>query len=532
MRKQLLLFLLCLAGWGAVAPAAVWGDEVPLQFRRRVLAPDGRFEVVSKAAVWDLHKTAIIVCDMWDAHHCLNAVLREKELAPRMNALLVKARSGGALIIHAPSSCMAPYANHPARRRAQDAPKAANLPKDISEWCRKIPAEEKGVYPLDQDDGGCDTEPAAQKEWEQKLKAMGRKPGSPWLAQIDVIKIENQDAISDSGVEIWNLLEQRGIKHVMLVGVHTNMCVLGRPFGLRQLAKNGRDVVLVRDMTDTMYNPKRWPYVSHFQGTDLIVQHIEKYVCATITSDQLLGGVPFRYQGDVRPNVVIAIAEPLYDTKITLPKLARDIFAEQLGLKVTVLHGKDNNIPGLAKALATADLLVLSVRRQALPTADIEALKKYLDAGKPLLALRTSSHAFDAKGKVPPGHAEWVKFDADVLGGNYHNHHPEGPITTVTMPGEFDHVLFLGIDKPFKSKGALYKTSPLAKTAQMLMTGEIPGQPPEPVVWTNEYGKARVFYTSLGHREDFQTPQFVTLLHNAARWLLQMPHALRTGKGS
>ena len=64
---------------------------------------------------------------------------------------------------------------------------------------------------------------------------------------------------------------------------------------------------------------------------------------------------------------------------------------------------------GLIEArLQTADLLVLSVRRQALPEADLAALKKYLAAGKPLMALRTSSHAFDAKGKVPAGHAEWV----------------------------------------------------------------------------------------------------------------------------
>ena len=75
------------------------------------------------------------------------------------------------------------------------------------------------------------------------------------------------DAISDSGVEIWNLLEQRGIDNVILLGVHANMCVLGRPFGLRQMAKNGKNAVLMRDMTDTMYNPKscalRLPFPGH-----------------------------------------------------------------------------------------------------------------------------------------------------------------------------------------------------------------------------------------------------------------------------
>ena len=87
----------------------------------------------------------------------------------------------------------------------------------------------------------------------------------------------------------------------MLVGVHTNMCVIGRPFGLRNMARFGKNVVLVRDMTDTMYNSRRWPNVNHFRGTDLIVEHIEKAVCPTITSDQLLGGKPFRFKNDPAP---------------------------------------------------------------------------------------------------------------------------------------------------------------------------------------------------------------------------------------
>ena len=86
-----------------------------------------------------------------------------------------------------------------------------------------------------------------------------------------LIRIDDRDAISDSGQEIFNLLRARGVKHVLMCGVHTNMCVLGRPFGLRQMARNGINVVLVRDMTDTMYNPAMWPYVNHHTGTDFIM---------------------------------------------------------------------------------------------------------------------------------------------------------------------------------------------------------------------------------------------------------------------
>jgi len=66
------------------------------------------------------------------------------------------------------------------------------------------------------------------------------------------------------------------------------------------MAKNGKNVVLMRDMTDTMYNPQRAPMVSHFRGTELIIEHIEKYVCPTVTSDQIIGGEPFRFKADTR----------------------------------------------------------------------------------------------------------------------------------------------------------------------------------------------------------------------------------------
>src|SRR5262249_10976428 len=152
------------------------------------------------------------------------------------------------------SSCMARYEGTPMRQRAQSAARAATLPKDIGSGCNRIPSEEKGRYPIDQSDGGEDDEADEHAQWAAKLTALGRDARKAWKSQLDLLRIDDRDAVSDSGVEIWNLLEERGIQNVLLVGVHTNMCVLGRPFGLRQMAKNGKNVVLVRDMTDTMYN--------------------------------------------------------------------------------------------------------------------------------------------------------------------------------------------------------------------------------------------------------------------------------------
>jgi nicotinamidase-related amidase len=239
---------------------------------------------------------------MWDLHHSRNATLRLEEMAPRMDRMLRAARARGVLIIHAPSGCMETYKDHPARRRAMDTPTSRNLPPDIGKWCYQIPAEAQGTYPIDQGKGENDDEPAAQERWLAELSARGRNPAAPWKSETSLLTIDpDADVISDRGEEIWSVLEARGIGHVLLAGVHVNMCVLGRPFGLRQMAKNGKEVALVRDMTDTMYNPERSPHVSHFAGTDLIIEHIEKYVCPTITSDQILGGSPFRFKGDTRP---------------------------------------------------------------------------------------------------------------------------------------------------------------------------------------------------------------------------------------
>ena len=271
--------------------------NVTLRTRTPSAADPKVFDLNLKKQTWDPKQTAIIVCDMWDRHHCPTAEKRVVELCPRMNDMLESARKRGILIIHAPSSCMEAYKDHPGRKLAQSAPAAKELPIDIAKWCYKIPSEEKGEYPIDQTDS-CDCEKEGIAAHEKAMAAEGRNPKAPWKKQNPLLTIRDEDPISDSGVEIWNLLTARGINNVMLLGVHTNMCVLGRPFGLRQMAKNGKNTALVRDLTDTMYNPEKRPHVSHFKGTELIIEHIEKYVCATITSDQIAVGSMFRFAGD------------------------------------------------------------------------------------------------------------------------------------------------------------------------------------------------------------------------------------------
>jgi nicotinamidase-related amidase/type 1 glutamine amidotransferase len=496
-----------------------------LRYRKETAPGSGRYHALYRTEFWKPSQTAIIVCDMWDLHHCLNATRRGAEMAPRMNKVLKEARQRGVTIIHAPSSCMAAYKNHPARKHALAVPKAKNVPKDIGSWCYKIPAEEKGVYPIDQTDGGEDDDPAEHKAWAAKLKAMGRNPRAPWKSQTATLEIADADYITDNGVENWSILESRGIKNVILLGVHANMCVLGRPFGLRQMAKNGKHVVLMRDMTDTMYNPLRKPYVSHFTGTDLIVQHVEKYVCPTITSDQLLGGKPFRFKNDKRPRLTIIMAEREYRTNETLPKFALANLGKHFAIEYVHADPKTrNSIPGLIPAVKNADVLFVSIRRRVLPKAELAVIRKHIAAGKPILGIRTASHSFCLKNGshlAPKGQVAWPEFDAEVWGGHYTNHHGGQFKPTVTIAaGAKGHPILKGVNPAkFTCGGSLYKTRPLAKTTQALLIGRIERQPAEPVAWTNKPKTGnRAFYTSLGYISDFDSPDFNRFLRNAVYW--------------
>lgn len=290
-----------LAAWWLVVLTSPWSGALAessfqVSLQTQVKTSDGSYQLRRQAELWRAEATAVIVCDMWDCHHCYRAVLRENQMVPRMEAVLNDLRDRGVTVIHAPSGCVDAYADHGARQRVLAVPKATP-PQGINSWCHSIPAEESVEYPLDQSDGGEDDTPEEHAAWVKKLQSKGLNPKAPWQRQHPGLTIDaERDFISDRGDEIWSILRAGEIENVILLGVHTNMCVLGRPFGLRQLAKNGVHVVLMRDLTDSMYNPNAWPHVSHNEGTALIIAHIERHVCPTMTSDQILGGDPFRFK--------------------------------------------------------------------------------------------------------------------------------------------------------------------------------------------------------------------------------------------
>jgi nicotinamidase-related amidase len=213
-------------------------------------------------------KTAIIITDMWNKHWCAGATKRVEQIAKKMEPVLREARRSGILIIHAPSETMDFYAKEPGRIQAQNAPPSA--PPQPLQF-------EDGPLPIDDSDEGCDTP--------------GDKPHKAWAREIATLTIAPGDVISDSGTEIYNVLQQHKIDTVLYMGVHANMCILNRTFGIRQMSKWGMRCILVRDLTDAMYNPAARPYVSHDAGTELVIKHIERYWAPSVTSSDLISGL-------------------------------------------------------------------------------------------------------------------------------------------------------------------------------------------------------------------------------------------------
>ena len=275
-----------------VLPASLMADE-KLTLTMRSRAKDAPAKEISGKVEWKASATALIICDMWDDHWCKSAARRVEEMTGPLNEVVKKLRDQGVFIIHAPSSVVDFYKNTPQRRYAQNAPfakppiKLSTKDRWGTKWCWPDP-EFEGVLPIDDSDMGCSC-----KEPKCEIR-------EAWTRQNKGIEILVGDAITDNGQEAFNLLAAKEIENVILCGVHLNMCVLGRPIGIRQMVKLGKNVALMRDMTDTMYNPQRPPGVDHFTGTDLVVAHVERYWCPTFTSADLTGKTPFRFAADKR----------------------------------------------------------------------------------------------------------------------------------------------------------------------------------------------------------------------------------------
>jgi nicotinamidase-related amidase len=205
---------------------------------------------------------------MWDNHWCQGAAGRVKTLASKIAPVVDAARSHGVLIIHAPSDTMDFYKAMPQRLNILSiSPAQPPAPLPLTD----------PPLPIDDSDGGCDTP-------NNPLPVNHRN----WTREDPQISIAPSDLISDNGREVYSALRSRGIKTLFVAGVHANMCILNRTFAIRQMTKWGVHCILIRDLTDAMYNPAMRPFVSHQQGTELVIQHIERYWAPTVTSDDFM----------------------------------------------------------------------------------------------------------------------------------------------------------------------------------------------------------------------------------------------------
>jgi type 1 glutamine amidotransferase len=172
-------------------------------------------------------------------------------------------------------------------------------------------------------------------------------------------------------------------------------------------------------------------------------------------------------------------------------------------------------------ALEKARVLVIYTRFRQLPDQQMQQLADFLNRGGAVVGLRTSTHAFHY-----PSESVWATwndgFGRDILGTPWVSHHGHTSRTMVRRLPRVEHAVLEGVGPDFMSRSWLYRTHLSTDSVRLLGGEPIEAEnapTPGPVAWIRTHpGGGRVFYTSLGHADDFEIPQFRRLLSNAIRW--------------
>ncbi len=256
-------------------------------------------------------------------------------------------------------------------------------------------------------------------------------------------------------------------------------------------------------------------------------------------------------------HIVLVSGDEEYRSEESMPCLAK-ILAVRHGFRCTVLFAINrttgeidpetlDNIPGL-DALRSADLMVLFTRFRELPDEQMKEIVDYTDSGKPILALRTATHAFRyVKHKDNP----YAKYSFDsrtfdggygrqVLGETWVNHygaHEKESTRGLPAPGMEHDPILRGCDAIWGASDVYALTTLTGDSTPILLGQVLQGmsptdalnerKPPIPVAWRKSYtgarGKAaRVFTTTMGHAADFTNEGFRRLLVNACYWCMDM----------
>jgi hypothetical protein len=263
-------------------------------------------------------------------------------------------------------------------------------------------------------------------------------------------------------------------------------------------------------------------------------------------------------------HIVLISGDEEYRSEEALPQLGK-IFARRHGFQCTVLFAIDpatgeinpkvnNNIPGL-DALKTADLMIIATRFRNLPEAQMQHIVDYLDTGKPILGMRTATHAFSGmKGKFAKynngaGDKDYKGgFGRQILGEQWVSHHgSHGKESTrgLLNKDEANHAILRGLkDSEIWGPTDVYGANPL-KPATVLVWGQVltgmkmsdepvkgkKNDPMMPIAWTRELetaGKSstRVFTTTMGASQDLEAAGTRRLLVNAAFWCVGLEKAI------
>lgn len=241
-----------------------------------------------------------------------------------------------------------------------------------------------------------------------------------------------------------------------------------------------------------------------------------------------------------RPHVVFVTGDEEYRSEESMPMLAR-ILRNRYGFEVTVCYALSDegtidpnrldNIPGL-EVLQEAGMMVMQTRFRQLPDEQLRYIVEFAESGKPMAGFRTATHAFRYGEDHPNSRMdnEWPK---KVFGQRWIRHHGAANSTDVTIiAGRAGHPILRGVEN-FHARSWLYHTLPLHENAVPLLMGRAvegaePGGDhfgdPHPVAWTHTYegasGTSRVFFTTLGHPEDFFEESMRKLAVNGLFWAL------------
>jgi type 1 glutamine amidotransferase len=274
------------------------------------------------------------------------------------------------------------------------------------------------------------------------------------------------------------------------------------------------------------------------------------------------------FEGDAGPgkgkHVVLISGDDEYRSEESMPMMAK-ILSEKYGFTTTVLFpinpetgdvvpSYQNNIPGL-EHLKDADLMIMLIRFRDLPVDQMKHLEDYFKEGKPLIALRTSTHPFAIKDKDSP-YFKWTYnskipgweggFGQQIVGETWvahHGHHKfEGTRALIDgVDRNADHPILRGVDDIWAPTD-VYSIKNLPSSANVLlygqstagMTAEAPlmwNKSIMPIAWTKEYsldgGKTcKVLGSTLGSSLDFESEDMRRLILNASFWLLEMPDVI------